>query len=164
MPNFQPHLFISITRNQLTNYSSHAMYNTCQPTLKTLIKKNTINPIFDCKHNHGPYKTTNKKTHYTMKHSKVEHTINTILHQKKQMTKSIRILKRNIRSAKAIQENLAKTFTEAPHFLNYAISAQISDTEDAFNTKANNIVITLEEEINETITTQKKVLDNLSVK
>lgn len=99
-----------------------------------------------------------------MKHCEVEHMINTILHQKKQMTKSIRTLKRNIRSAKAIQENLATTLTEAPHFLNYAISAQILDTGDAFNTKANNIVVTLEEEINETITTLKKVLDNLPVK
>ncbi|CAH1420082.1 unnamed protein product [Lactuca virosa] len=87
--------------------------------------------------------------------------INTILHQKKQMTKTICTLKRNIRAAKAIQETLAKTLTETPNFLNYAISAQILDTEDAFNTKASNILVTLEEEIKDTITTLKKVPDNL---
>lgn len=52
-----------------------------------------------------------------MKHSEIEQMIITIIHQKKQMTKTIRTLKRNIRAAKGIQESLAKTLTEAPHFL-----------------------------------------------
>lgn len=80
------------------------------------------------------------------------------------MMKTIRTLKRNIKTTKAIQGNLAKTLTETPHFLNYAVSAQILDNEDVFNTKANTVVVALEEEINEGIATLNKFLDNLPVK
>ncbi|CAI9286445.1 unnamed protein product [Lactuca saligna] len=96
-----------------------------------------------------------------MKHCDAEHMINIIVHHKNQMMKTIRTLKHNIKTAKAIQGNLAKTLTQTPHFLNYAVSAKILDTEDVFNTKANNGVVALEEEINQSIATLKKIPDNI---
>ncbi|CAI9259840.1 unnamed protein product [Lactuca saligna] len=117
--------------------------------------------MLDNKQKHSRYKTSIKNSHDTMKACEVQHMIDTIIRQKIQTTKTIRTLKRNIRAAKAMQETLAKTLTERPHFLNYAISTQILDTKDAFNTKASSIVATLEEEINEIITMLNKVPDNL---
>lgn len=63
-----------------------------------------------------------------------------------------------------MQQNLARTLTQQPHFLNYAISAQILQTEDTFNTKVTNMITTLEEEMAESITTLNKVPGSIPAK
>lgn len=121
----------------------------------------TINRLLNTKQIHIQYKTS---IQITMKACDVEHMINVIVRQKIQTTNTIRTLKCKLRSAKAMQQNLARTLTQQPHFLNYAISAQILQTEDTFNTKVTNMITTLEEEMAESITTLNKVPGSIPAK
>ncbi|CAH1430049.1 unnamed protein product [Lactuca virosa] len=99
-----------------------------------------------------------------MKACDVHRMIETIRRHKIQTTKTIRTLKHKLQAGRVIKQNLAITLTEKPHFLNYAISAELLNNEDEFDNKGINIIATLEEEINESIAKLNKVASNLPVK